>query len=352
MYLYHNIENDSIINVEQIFKRNQVISKIKQRFSTYGYLEITTSTFENYDLYVKMNGTVNHHEMIKTIDNTGKVLVLRPDITIPITQQIAVNNKELQKDLRYFYVSDVFRQAPESKKYRESTQAGVEYFGNPNPEADAEIIELAIHFLKDIHIDNFKIELGHAGFFKQLVKEMDLKKQDLQELKNYIQAKNITEIEQLVTRLEVDSNIQKIVASLPFLYGNPSDVIDRAMKLPLGETLKHTLQNLNEIYHVLESYGVSENVVFDLSLINHMDYYSDMIFQGFIEKVGKPVLMGGRYDSLANQFDATIPAIGFACDIDFLISGIKRSTLPTMELNDIALIFDKNVENKGLKLAN
>src|SRR5690625_2436780 len=284
MYLYHNIENDSLINVKQIYKRQQIISKIKQRFSTYGYQEITTSTFEHYDLYAKMNGTVNHHEMIKTIDNTGQVLVLRPDITIPITQQIAVNNKELQEDLRYFYVSDVFRQTPESKKYRESTQAGVEYFGNPQPEADAEIIALAIHLLKDIHVENFKIELGHAGFFKQLVNEMALKKQDLQELKNYIQAKNITEIEQILDDLEVDVTIKEIVSSLPFLYGNPNKVIDKAMKLPLGDTLKHTLQNINEIYHVLESYGVSENVVIDLSLINHMDYYSDMIFQGFIEK--------------------------------------------------------------------
>src|SRR5690625_1541541 len=205
MYLYHNIENDSLINVKQIYKRQQIISKIKQRFSTYGYQEITTSTFERYDLYAKMNGTVNHHEMIKTIDNTGQVLVLRRDITIPITQQIARNNKELQEDLRYFYVSDVFRQAPENKEYRESTQAGVEYFGNPEPEADAEIIALAIHLLKEIGVKNFKIELGHAGFFKQLVNEMNLEKQDLHELKNYIQAKNIAEIEQFLNRLSVDT---------------------------------------------------------------------------------------------------------------------------------------------------
>src|SRR5690625_2143504 len=92
MYLYHNIENDLVINVEKIHYREQIIHKLKQRFLTYGYNEIHTSTFENYDLYANMNGTVNHQEMIKTIDNTGKVLVLRPDITIPITQQIAINN--------------------------------------------------------------------------------------------------------------------------------------------------------------------------------------------------------------------------------------------------------------------
>lgn len=352
MYFYHNIENDLDINVEKIYARQQLIQKIKERFSTYGYNEIKTSAFEAYDLYAKMNGTINHHEMIKTIDNTGRVLVLRPDITIPITQQIARNNKELRDELRYFYVSDVFRQTAETKDNRENTQAGVEYFGNPSPEADAEIIKLAIHILRDMKAKNIKIELGHAGFFKQLVHEMNLDNQDLHELKHYIQAKNTTEIEQKLQRLSLEEEVKEIVASLPFLYGNPLDVIDRAKKLPLRKEMNSTLHNLEEIYQVLASYGVANHVVIDLSLINHMDYYSDMIFQGFIENVGKPILMGGRYNTLANQFEAEFPAIGFACDIDLLITGIEQSALPIMKPMDVILSIDKNVEKVGLQLAN
>ena len=351
MYLYHNIENDLVINVEQIFARQQIIQKIKQRFTTFGYNEIFTSTFENYDLYAKMNGTVNHQEMIKTIDNTGKVLVLRPDVTIPITQQIALNNKELKEDLRYFYVLNVFRQTQETKDFRESTQAGVEYFGNPSPEADAEIIALAIQLLEDSQVSNYKIELGHAGFFKQLVTDMKLQKQDLAELKEYIQAKNVTEIEQLLTRLAVDSGIKEVVRSLPFLYGNPLDVITKAKELPLNNEMEKTLENIYAIYQSLEAYGVAEHVVIDLSLINHMDYYSDMIFQGFIGKVGKPILMGGRYNTLANQFDSNLPAIGFACDIDFLIAGIESSLLPKMNPVDITVLFEKALNKEGLQLA-
>src|SRR5690625_15937 len=343
MYLYHNIENDLVINVEQIFARQQIIQKIKHRFTTFGYNEIFTSTFEHYDLYAKMNGTVNHQEMIKTIDNTGKVLVLRPDITIPITQQIALNNNELHEDLRYFYVLNVFRQTQETKDFRESTQAGVEYFGNPSPEADAEIIALAIQLLEDSQVSNYKIELGHAGFFKQLVTDMKLQKQDLAELKEYIQAKNVTEIEQLLTRLAVDSGIKEVVRSLPFLYGNPLDVITKAKELPLNNEMEKTLENIYAIYQSLEAYGVAEHVVIDLSLINHMDYYSDMIFQGFIGKVGKPILMGGRYNTLANQFDSNLPAIGFACDIDFLIAGIESNTLPKMNPIDITILFENEI---------
>src|SRR5699024_5458968 len=169
--------------------------------------------------------------------------------------------------------------------------------------------------------------------------------------KEYIQAKNITEINQFLNRLPVQPEVVQIVSSLPFLYGNPLDVIAKAKELPLNENLKKTLANIEEIYEVLEAYGVHNHVVIDLSLINHMDYYSDMIFQGFIEKVGKPILMGGRYDTLANQFDANLPAIGFACDVDALILGIEQSELPQMNPSDAAILFDKKSEKRGRQLA-
>ena len=115
--------------------------------------------------------------------------------------------------------------------------------------------------------------------------------------------------------------------------------------------MEKTLENIYAIYQSLEAYGVAEHVVIDLSLINHMDYYSDMIFQGFIGKVGKPILMGGRYNTLANQFDSNLPAIGFACDIDFLIAGIESSLLPKMNPVDITVLFEKALNKEGLQLA-
>ncbi|HLS65632.1 MAG TPA: ATP phosphoribosyltransferase regulatory subunit, partial [Pseudogracilibacillus sp.] len=120
MYVYHNIETDQMMSVSDTYLRQAIIQRMKKRFQTYGYDEILTSVFEQYDLYAKMNGTVNHKQMIKTIDNTGEVLVLRPDVTIPLTQQLAKHNKEITEHIRYFYVLDVFRQEQETNKYRES----------------------------------------------------------------------------------------------------------------------------------------------------------------------------------------------------------------------------------------
>lgn len=351
MQLYHNIENDLVIDVNEIHHRQQVIQQLKKHFRLFGYREIHTSPFEAYDLYVQMNGTVNHEEMIKTIDNTGKALVLRPDITIPLTQQIASHNTSITEDLRYFYVLDVFRQKQGTEAQRYNTQAGIEYFGNPSPEADAEVIFLAIDTLKQMRFKNLKMELGHAGFFARLIDAMQLKKDDLQLLKQYIQAKNIPEIEQFLKRISLNDDIQEVIMALPFLYGEPQVVLDRASELPLPKDAVPALDSLRAIYDNLRAYGVEKHVVIDLSLINHMDYYSDMIFQGFIENIGKPIVMGGRYDSLAAQFEADIPASGFAYDLDTLVSHAAITSTETTRNVDVKIMYDGEKQKESVQLA-
>jgi len=180
---------------------------------------------------------------------------------------------------------------------------------------------------------------------------MHLDKQALNALKQSIRAKNVPEIETLLQQIDVDEHFKEIITSLPFLYGKPEDVIDRARALPLTNAMHQTLDNLMEIYDYLDAYGIKDHIVADLSLINHMDYYSDIIFQGFIEKVGKPVLMGGRYNTLANQFDANIPAVGFACNLDLLLNQTNKVRNTEENIVDICVLHHSSTVKKAIKLA-
>src|SRR5690625_4981752 len=161
---------------QKLRTRQIIIEKLKKRFSTYGYNQIRTPTFEAYDLFTQTNGLVNQKEMIKTIDPTGEVLVLRPDITIPVTRHVVKNKENMNDELRFFYVLNVFRNATPSitSKNKEKTQAGIECFGNDSITVDAEVVALAIHILKDLGFDAFKIELGHVKFLKELMKELPI----------------------------------------------------------------------------------------------------------------------------------------------------------------------------------
>lgn len=332
-------------------KREKLLQILEHRFTTYGYKKVQTSIFEPYDLYMNVNGTIRLDEMIKVIDQTGKVLVMRPDVTIPITQQIAAKYPDLTGDIRYFYVTDVFRQTP-GERNKEHTQAGIEYFGNNQPEADAEVLALAVHLLKDLDLANFTLEIGHAGFTRELITAMNLPAQELEHFRKLIQAKNINGMKHFLARFSLDSDLLQALESIPLLYGDPLDVIGRAKEVAFNDSLQEKLQSLERVLRTLQAYGALEHTVIDLGLINHMDYYSDIIFQGFAENVGKPILMGGRYNKLAGQFGASMPAIGFACDTDALLESTQKQEEACQPSIDIVIYYDRNKQESGLSAAN
>ncbi len=339
-------------DVKDYEKYERTIKTIQKRFKTYGYQRVKTSTFESYDLYSQVGGAINQKEMIKVIARSGEVLVLRPDGTIPITKQVAENNEGVKTETRYFYIQDIFRQSALSEESIETTQAGIECFAEGTPETDAEVIALAIHTLRDLGFSDIKIEMGHAGFFQALIQKVQFTSTELDQLKNLVKAKNIVELQPFLESFTIDEALKKAIGQIPMLYGNPVDVIQQARPIAITPALNKTLDYLLEVYEILELYGVGNNVVVDLGLINQMGYYSDVIFQGFVEKFGKPVLMGGRYDQLGEKFGATLPAIGFACEIESLIQALGSSVVSTKPLIEIIIIYDANKLEDSINLAN
>ncbi|RLL42084.1 ATP phosphoribosyltransferase regulatory subunit [Oceanobacillus piezotolerans] len=347
------LDNNKNTNVDDFQVRDGLIQKIKSRFHTYGYKQVRTSTFESYDMYSDVAGTVNREEMIKVIDSSGHVLVLRPDVTIPLTRTTALNLSVPNSYQRLFYVLDVFRQSEEQVNQKESTQAGVECFGENSPEVDAELIMLSIHTLKDLGFNNFKIEIGHAGFFKELIKQTKLSHQELDVLLSYVQSKNIAEMTPYLQKLSIDEKVQSAIVSIPLLYGKPDEVIKQAKSIILNKKMEEILQNLTDVFSILQDFGVEDAVNFNFGLINNMDYYSGVIFQGFVDSIGKPVLMGGRYDHLSEQFGHSLPAIGFAFEVDLLIHALIQQGLTTNQSKpiDFTIQYTKQKQKEALHLA-
>ncbi|SFB05071.1 ATP phosphoribosyltransferase regulatory subunit [Lentibacillus halodurans] len=346
---FHVIGND--LSQFDFQLQNSLTATIKNRFYTYGYQETKTSTFQDYDLYSSIIGTVHKQDMIKTIDPSGDVIVLRPDVTIPITRKMVSEEESCR---RLFYVQEVFRQPGDENHHKEFTQAGVECFGEDTPENDAEMIAMAVHILKDLKFSQFKIEVSHAGFFKELIDELPLSGEESEQLQKLIKSKNLTEIEPFLQNLSVEKPVVKAVKSLPMLYGSPQDVIENAASIALNEKMQQTIEYLKQVYKVLTAYGVENAIVFDLGLINHMNYYSGVIFQGYVASYSKPVLMGGRYNDLATQFGQSLPAIGFGCVIDYLLdAGIAAGHLTqTDTLAELVMYYEQSQINSALSAAN
>lgn len=307
---------ESVFSDDERYEK--IIATISKRFTTYGFKRIKTSAFQQYALYTNVKSSINQNEMIKIIDYTGEVLVLRPDVTIPVVLEMAKTINHLVEEARYYYVQEVFRQPFNRNNRIASTQAGIEYFCESSPEADAEVIALACHTMKDLGFNDVKVEIGHAAFFNEMIQDLALTDSQVAHLKKLIQAKNSVEIEPYLLTLKIDKTICEEIGKIPFLYGKPEDVFSRMNEDLMSSRMKETIAYSRRVFEILKMYGLEQTIALDLGLINHMDYYSGVVFQGYIGNFGKPVLMGGRYDQLGKDFGVNLPAIGFACEIELL----------------------------------
>lgn len=311
---------------DELFKEFQtkkyILDKVEKIFSSFGYREVSTPTIEYYDIFRSMNSTVLKDDIFKFIDHSGEILALRPDATIPIARIVANYYKENKKNYKLWYKTQVFKMSSEKK--REVTQTGVEYFGNFSTESDAEIIVLAINTLKELGV-NFKIEIGNAGYLKNFLKELNINNQEKDKLKEHIEKKNLVELKDLIKKLDIEEEIKETIIKIPNLYGEVDSVLKEARGSYLNCDMEKSLEETVEIINILKDFGVENFISMDLGLINHIDYYTGAVFKGYVEDYGDIILSGGRYDDLTRYYGESIPATGFAINVDDLVNIIYKN---------------------------
>jgi ATP phosphoribosyltransferase len=304
------------------FQQIEVIrKKVEKVFKSEGYKQISTPTFEYYDLFSGIDMSIDKDEMYKIIDSNGKILVLRPDATIPIARMVATNHKYLNGNIKLMYLTNVFRSSDfRALGKREFIQAGVEYFGNPSLEADAQVIETSIKALVESGFKQIRIELGDAKFFDGLVDELSdtIDKNTKNAIRKLIESKNYPELSVMLDGMNIDLAHKKILLELPFLYGEFNSIINRAKDLAINEKMLSAVNDLTEIYSIIKANSLDEYIFLDLGLVNHLNYYSGMMFKIYLQNTGKIAGGGGRYDGLMEKFGKKIPAIGFGLNMDVL----------------------------------
>ena len=315
------------LHAEDFEIKEQTIFQLKKLFKKYEYKQIQTPVFEYYDLFHEIEGILNKDQMIKLIDTDGKILVLRPDATIPIARMVAQNYKNAAPLQRFSYVTSIFRMNEDLQNIqsREFTQAGVELFGKNGVEADVEIISLAIQSLHEVGVSSFTIDIGQANFFKKLVDQIDLPVEEMNGIQRLIEYKNFAELKRTVDKLDINEELKTALRTIPTLYGEPEDVFRRAFQIANNREMKEEIQHLKVVFETLVAKGYKRYLSLDLGLINHLNYYTSIVFQGFITGYGSPILLGGRYDNLTKQFGYDTKAIGFAIYVDRLIEAINRN---------------------------
>ena len=297
-------------------RKRHVEASLLGVFARWGYREIITPTFEYFDVLALGTDVALRENMFKFVDRgTGRMLALRADITPQIARIVATRLRDEPKPTRLAYVTTVFRDDDSQvSRYRELSQAGVELVGLEKPEAEVEIIAMAIEGLRALGLDRFQIDLGHPDFFRGLLDEVQAEPEQARELRVALSRKDGSTLERLVADVAAPAAVRKALLALPTLVGHEG-VLERAAAHACNERSRQALANLAEVYRLLGIYGLGDTVLLDLGEVRGFDYYSGLHFEAYVSGFGAAVAGGGRYDQMLSRFGYECPAVGFAFDV-------------------------------------
>lgn len=294
-------------------ERRQVQSQLTHLFSRRGYAEIITPEVEFYDSFVTGGCAIPQESMLKVIDRSGKICVMRPECTIPIARVAATKLKDIPLPQRFYYNQNVYRSSDANHGVDgEAAQCGVELIGARGVRADLEMICMAVDSLRSCGLKNFHIEIGHAGIYRALANEMKIDDETAEQIRALIEGKNFAALRAFLADYS-DRPACAALNQLAYLFGGV-EVLDEAEALGSGE--EGTIAYLRTLYQLLEQAGYGRYVRFDLGLVHQIDYYTGVVFRGYVEGAGTAVLSGGRYDRLLEAFGRPAQATGFAVDVD------------------------------------
>ena len=311
--------------LDECIVKRAIERDIDDIFYKWGYKEIITPTVEFYETFNHDSQTLKEEDMYKFFDNRGRILVLRPDMTIPIARVVETKFKDESLPIKLRYNSNVFRvHASLGGKRNEYTDCGVELIGLEDKKSDLEVLVLALEALEKLGLSDFKLEIGNIGFFEGVFETLNISKESKEIIAQYIEDKNLKNLEDYLDEIDIKDEYKEFFNKLPWLFGDRS-ILEEAKVLAFNEELKANLEYLENLYSELDILGYGNKVTFDLGMVPRLNYYTGIIFRGYGEGVGNTVLRGGRYDNLITIGEEYIPAIGFSLDINSVIENVKIS---------------------------
>ena len=331
---------------EDCTARRKVENKIKNLFVSRGFSEVITPGIEFYDVFSSDAHGIPQEKMYKLVDSKGRLLALKPDLTMPIARLAATRLREQVRPLRLYYSQNIYTITPAlTGRSDEIPQIGVEIIGAGGKRTDLEVLVLALEALQSCNLDDFRLEIGHIGFFNTLIGKLNLDAEQTEEIRTLIQNKNFPALNDMLDRME-DKKTAAALKKLPALFGG-EEVLDEAAKALDCPEVASYLEALRSLYQSLSELGLGERVSLDLGIVNRTDYYTGIVFKGYIEGLGTTALQGGRYDTLLSDYGKEEPAIGFSINVD-AVAKVLLPALPKNPVPDVLVFAEEGFEVKAL----
>ena len=299
--------------------RRLLDARMEALFARRGYREVSTPVMEYYDLFLRTGAPIPEQSMFKVIDRSGRICVLRPDSTTPIARLAASRLAAEPLPLRLWYAQPVFRSGDAlAGAPAQTMQTGAELVGLPGRDADIDILSLCAECLSGV-TENFHIEISHAGIFAVLCNALNLSQGERETIRALILRKNFAALGDALEPYGGHDAAYDLL--LLMRLSGPCEALQDAKgcKTPALRPI------LDELLALLGALPPGHFSV-DLGMVHAIEYYTGIVFRGYIAGAAGEVLAGGRYDNLLGLLGRDTPAVGFAIDMDALL---------TLERNDL-----------------
>lgn len=333
----NTLDGVKMLHHDEMRNYDRIQGKIISVIMNHGCKIIETPSFEDYDVYRHFFPQLRQ-EMVKTIDTDGRVLVLRPDVTLPLVETAAREFPRADQLLKFGYVSTVFREYYGRSTYgKDFLQGGIEILGDSSPECDGEVVVMAAEILKAVGVDNIRIDIGTVAYTKALFDGLTLQEEQKETLGRYMSERNLVAYNAYVDTLPVDETARNALTTLPLLFGSYAATLSKARQLCINDGMRQALDRLEKTYDYILYAGCADKVQLDFGFASKIGYYTDMVFKVYVDGALYDVIDGGRYDSLSAQFGVDRPACGFGMNINLLYefmsdAGLLKDTEPSFQL--------------------
>ena len=359
----NTLDGVKMLHHDEMRNYDRIQGKIISVIMNHGCKIIETPSFEDYDVYQHFFPQLRQ-QMVKTIDTDGRVLVLRPDVTLPIVETAAREFPRSNQLLKFGYVSTVFREYYGRSTYgKDFLQGGIEILGDSSPECDGEVIVTAAEILKAVGVENIRIDIGTAAYTQALFDGLPLSEEQKATLKGYMAERNLVACKSYIASLPISSDARKALEALPVLFGPYAQTLSKARDYSINSGMLNALSRLERVYDYILYAGYADKVQLDFGFASRLGYYTDTVFKVYVDGALYDIIDGGRYDQLSSRFGVDRPACGFGMNINLLYeymndAGLLEDTEPSFQMAvsytacDQTLVRDlMNWRDRGFRVA-
>jgi ATP phosphoribosyltransferase regulatory subunit len=286
-----------------------ITDALRSVFERHGYGEVYTPALE-YESVLARADMAGAQPAYRVFDETGAVLVLRSDMTVPIARVVATRYPTVEPPLRFCYLAHCYRGVrPQRGQPRELLQAGIELIGAPAPQGTAEALGVLCAALDAVGLEGYRIGLGDASLFPSLMASLGVPEDARPRLLGALAHRDFVALERDLAELELSAQARRLLLEVPQRRGGPGILEATAAA--------DAAANMRQVHELLDP-NVAERVIFDLGLVRSIGYYTGAVFEVYDPALGAPIGGGGRYDELLGRYGRSLPAVGFALGVERL----------------------------------